>query len=134
MSALRQLCAFAALDALLLSACGTPRGQPRSDSEIPAPKQVLEFSTLYSENCAGCHGENGRGGAAISLADPVYLAIANDEVIRRVTAKGVQGTAMPAFAESAGGPLTDKQIDVITQGIRSRWSKPGILNGSSPPS
>ena len=134
MSALPKLCAFAALDAVLLSACGTPHGQPRSGSEILAPKQVLEFGTLYSENCAGCHGENGSGGAAIALADPVYLAIANEEAMRRVTANGVQGTAMPAFAESAGGLLTDKQIDVITQGIRSRWSKPGILNGSNPPS
>jgi mono/diheme cytochrome c family protein len=132
-SGLPKLCAFAALDAVLLSACGTPHGQPRSGSEILAPREVLEFGTLYSENCSGCHGENGRGGAAIALADPVYLAIANEEAIRRVTAKGVQGTAMPAFAESAGGPLTDKQIDVITQGIRSRWSKPGILDGFNPP-
>jgi mono/diheme cytochrome c family protein len=119
---------------LLLSACGTPHGQPRSGSEILAPKQVLEFDTLYSENCAGCHGENGRGGPAIALADPVYLAIADEEVIRKVTASGVRGTSMPAFAESAGGLLTDKQIDVITHGIRSRWSKPGILDGSNPPS
>jgi len=31
---------------------------------------------------------------------------------------------MPAFAESAGGLLTDKQIDAITQQVRSRWSRP----------
>lgn len=134
MSALRKLCAFAAFEALWLSACGTPHGQPRSSSEILPPKDVLEFGTLYSENCAGCHGDSGQGGAAIALADPVYLAIANEEVMRRVTANGVRGTAMPAFAESAGGLLTDKQIDVITQGIRSRWSKPGILSGANPPS
>ena len=86
------------------------------------------------ENCAGCHGGNGRGGAAIALANPVYLAIADDAAIRKVIANGVPGTAMPAFAESAGGMLTDKQIDVITQQIRSRWSKPGILDGANPPS
>jgi cytochrome c oxidase cbb3-type subunit III len=94
----------------------------------------MEFDTLFSENCAGCHGESGRGGAAIALADPVYLAITNEEVMRKVPANGVRGTSMPAFAESAGGLLTDKQIDVITQGIRSRWSKPGILDGTNPPS
>ena len=33
------------------------------------------------------------------------------------------GTAMPAFAQSAGGMLTDEQIDVIARGIRSRWSR-----------
>lgn len=134
MSALRRLCVVAVVEAVLLSACGTPPGQPRSGSEVLAPKEVLEFGTLYSENCAGCHGENGRGGAAMALADPVYLAIADEEAMRKVTVNGVPGTAMPAFAESAGGLLTDKQIDVITQGIRSRWSKPGILDGANPPS
>lgn len=54
--------------------------------------------------------------------------------MRRVIATGAPGTAMPAFAESAGGLLTDKQIDAITQGIRARWSKPGILDGANPPS
>ena len=41
---------------------------------------------------------------------------------------------MPAFAQSAGGMLTDKQIDVITSQIRSRWSRPGVLDGANPPS
>src|SRR5262249_10127021 len=94
----------------------------------------LEFGALYSENCAGCHGDSGRGGAAIALADPVYLAIADQGAIRRVIANGVRGTAMPAFAERAGGLLTEKQIDVVTQGIPPRWSRPGILDGSNPPS
>jgi len=101
--------------------------------ETLAPNQVLEFGSLFSENCAGCHGENGRGGAAIALANPVYLAIADDRTIRNVIANGARGTAMPAFAESAGGLLTDQQIDVITQQIRARWSKPGILDGANPP-
>jgi len=123
-----------ALAAILASGCGTPHGQPRQGSESVAPSEVLEFGTLYMENCAGCHGVEGRGGAAIALADPVYLAIADDAVIRKVTANGVRGTAMPAFAESAGGMLTDKQIDVITGEMRSRWSRQGILNGVNPPS
>ena len=38
---------------------------------------------------------------------------------------------MPAFAESSGGMLTDKQIEVIATQIRSRWSKPGILAGAN---
>jgi mono/diheme cytochrome c family protein len=111
-----------------------PPGQPLRGSEPVAPDQVVEFAALYSENCAACHGAEGRGGAAISLADPVYLAIADDAAIRRVTSNGVPGTAMPAFAQSAGGLLTAKQVDVITQGIRSRWSQPGILDGANPPS
>jgi cytochrome c oxidase cbb3-type subunit III len=40
---------------------------------------------------------------------------------------------MPAFAQSAGGMLTDKQIDVIVGGIRERWSKPDALGADPPP-
>ena len=40
---------------------------------------------------------------------------------------------MPAFAQSAGGMLTDKQIDLIVSGIRERWSKPDVLSGANPP-
>ena len=123
-----------ALAAILASGCGMPHGQPSKDSKVLAPNEVLEFGTLYAENCAGCHGGEGRGGAAIALANPVYLAVADDPSIRKVIAKGVPGTAMPAFAQSAGGMLTDAQIDVITKEIRSRWSRRGILDAASAPS
>jgi cytochrome c oxidase cbb3-type subunit 3 len=127
------LFAFALFGAALVSGCGSPHGEPRKGSETLAPKEVLEFATLYGENCAGCHGEEGRGGAAIALADPVYLAIADEVAMRRVIANGVRGTTMPAFAESSGGMLTDKQIDVITGEIRSRWGRRGNLDGANPP-
>jgi mono/diheme cytochrome c family protein len=51
-----------------------------------------------------------------------------------VIASGVRGTAMPAFAESSGGMLTDKQIDVITTQIRARWSRRSDLSAASLPS
>lgn len=134
MNRVRYLCASAVMGLMLFSGCSSPRGQPRQGSEFLSPSEVLEFGTLFSENCAGCHGAEGRGGAAIALADPVYLAVADDALIRKVIANGVRGTAMPAFAQSAGGMLTDKQIDVIASEIRSRWSRQGILNGVNPPS
>ena len=132
MNPFRYACAIAVLGMGLLSACSSSHGQPGKDSEPVAPNKVVEFATLYSENCAGCHGSEGKGGAAIALADPVYLAIADDVVVRKVIAKGVNGTSMPAFAESAGGMLTDKQIEVLTVGIRSRWGRQGILKGANP--
>jgi cytochrome c oxidase cbb3-type subunit 3 len=126
-------CAAAVLS-LLLSACSSPHGQPQKDSEPVAPSQILEFATLYAQNCAGCHGARGRGGAAIALADPVYLAIVNEPSMRTVIANGVHGTSMPAFAQSAGGMLTDEQVDVITSGIFSHWAQRGILDRSDRPS
>jgi len=128
-----RLLPFLALGAMLFSSCATPHGQPLGNAEALAPSEVLDFATLYSENCAACHGKDGRGGAAIAVADPVYLAIADDRAIHNAVANGVRGTAMPAFAENAGGLLTNKQIDVITRQIRARWSKAGVLEGANPP-
>jgi cytochrome c oxidase cbb3-type subunit 3 len=125
-------CAAAVLS-LLLSACSSLPGKPSKDSEIPAPSEISDFSTLYTENCAACHGMGGRGGAAIALADPVYLAIVNENAMRKIISNGVPATSMPPFAQSAGGMLTDKQIDVITSEIRSRWGRPGILDAANPP-
>jgi len=118
---------------MLLSACSTPDGQPRANSEPVAPNQVLDFDTLYAQNCAGCHGAQGRGGAAIGLANPVYLGIVDENAVREVVAGGVRRTSMPAFAQRAGGMLTEQQIDAITAGIFSRWGSKQVLDGANPP-
>jgi cytochrome c oxidase cbb3-type subunit 3 len=97
------------------------------------PGKIVNFSFLYARNCAGCHGSDGEGGAAIALGDPIYLDLADDATIRRVTANGVPGTAMPAFSRSSGGMLTDDQINVIVGGIRIRWAKPDALRNVEPP-
>jgi cytochrome c oxidase cbb3-type subunit III len=130
----RYQCTFVALSLMLLSACSSPPGRPTKDSEDPAPSQISDFKTLYAENCAACHGTEGRGGAAIALADPVYLAVIDETSMRKVVANGIQGTSMSAFAQSAGGMLTDKQVDVIIRGIFSHWAQKGTLDGANPPS
>jgi cytochrome c oxidase cbb3-type subunit 3 len=130
----RRLSASIAVAGMLFAGCGAPPGQPRAGSAPETPNDVMEFSALYGDNCAGCHGANGRGGAAIALGDPVYLAIVDDRALRTSIAGGVRGTSMPAFAQRAGGMLTEKQIDALVSGIRSRWSRPGILAGVTPPS
>ncbi len=134
MSRIRYLSAFAVLPFVLLSACSAPSGQPQKGSEPVAPNQVVDFGTLYAQNCSACHGAEGRGGASIALANPVYLAIVDESAMRNVVANGVRGTSMPAFAQSAGGFLTDDQINAITSGIFSHWRRKGILDGTNPPS
>jgi cytochrome c oxidase cbb3-type subunit 3 len=133
MSRIPYLSAFATLSLVLLSACSAPNGQPQKGSEPVAPNQVVDFGTLYAQNCAACHGAQGRGGASIALANPVYLAIVDKNAVHNVVANGVRGTSMPAFAQSAGGMLTDEQINVITSGMFSRWERKGILEGTNPP-
>jgi cytochrome c oxidase cbb3-type subunit III len=108
-------------------------GRPRPESRELAPEAVRDFAELYGHNCSGCHGPEGQGGAALALANPVYLAITDEETLRRVTSTGVPGTSMPPFARQAGGTLTDDQIDVLVREIRGRWSRPDALGGVTPP-
>ena len=117
---------------LACAACAGSPGAPRAGSVVLPPNQVLEFNLLFTENCAGCHGPDGKGGAAIALANPVFLAIADDAVIRAAAANGVPNTPMPAFAQNTGGMLTDQQIDALARGIRS-WAKPDALRDTTPP-
>jgi len=74
-----------------------------------------------------------RGKRGSGPRDPLYLAVADDATIRRVVSDGVPGTAMPAFAQSAGGMLTGEQIAAIVSGIRARWAKPDAVRGVDPP-
>jgi cytochrome c oxidase cbb3-type subunit III len=119
--------------AALLCGCANAPGRPVAGDIPVVPSEVTDFKVLFGENCSGCHGNDGKGGAAIALADPVYLAIADDTVLRHATADGISGTSMPAFAQSAGGMLTDKQIDALVQGMRQRWAQPDALRGANPP-
>jgi cytochrome c oxidase cbb3-type subunit 3/ubiquinol-cytochrome c reductase cytochrome c subunit len=119
--------------ALCVTGCTDPPGEPKPWSETPRPDQVLDFATLYGQNCAACHGDQGTNGAAISLANPVYLAVAGVTNIQRVTAAGVSGTMMPGFAKSAGGMLTDQQIAALAQGMIAAWGKPAESSGQTLP-
>jgi cytochrome c oxidase cbb3-type subunit 3 len=121
------------LASLTLTGCGDAPGQRSANEVTINPGAVTDFNVLYGANCAGCHGMDGKGGAALALGNPVYLAVVDDATLRRVASDGIPGTSMPAFAQSAGGMLTDKQIDAIVSGIRDRWSRPDALQGAVPP-
>jgi mono/diheme cytochrome c family protein len=118
---------------LAMAGCSRIPGRPGPGPEVVRPDEVLDFATLYKANCAACHGEGGRNGAAISLANPVYLAFAGEGVIRQTIAKGVKGRLMPPFAKSAGGMLTDQQIGMLASGIVHQWSRPDLFKGVSLP-
>jgi cytochrome c oxidase cbb3-type subunit 3 len=119
---------------LELAACSRLSGKPAPGPEVPRPDSVLDPVVLYSQNCAGCHGADGRNGPAMDLSDPIYLAIVDDDALRATISKGRAGTAMSAFAQKEGGMLTDEQVSAIVRGIRVRWSKPNVLAGIAAPS
>ena len=128
---LRLLVACGAI--LAITGCKAAPGKPGPDSEALRPEQVNDFAALYSQNCAGCHGTNGKNGAAIALANPVYLAIAGTSNTERITANGVPKTMMPPFAKSKGGTLTDRQITILTEGMLQNWSRPDALAAQTAP-
>jgi cytochrome c oxidase cbb3-type subunit 3 len=117
---------------LLLAGCNLP-GKPTPSDIVRRPTDILDPVVLYSQNCAGCHGAEGKLGPAPPIGDPVYLAVVDDDALRTAISKGRKGTAMSAFAQSEGGMLTDKQVDAIIQGMRQRWGQPQILQGVPPP-
>jgi cytochrome c oxidase cbb3-type subunit 3 len=123
--------ALAASLALLAAGCRNPPGYPGPPEQRPS--QVMDFATLYGQNCSACHGTTGENGPATDLANPEYQAMVDDATLQKVIAKGMPGTMMPAFAKSAGGTLTDQQVDALVTGMRKQWQKPNALSGATPP-
>jgi len=117
---------------LTMAGCDEMPGYPRSGPPV-RPDQVTDFHVLYNANCQACHGAHGQNGPAIDLANPEYEALVDDATLRRVIAEGMPGTQMPAWAQSAGGMLTDQQVDALVAGMRREWAKPNAFAGATPP-
>jgi len=127
--------ALAALACLTVFATGCQPGHEpgHPGNPEPRPSAVLDFDTLYGQNCAACHGSNGQSGPAIDLGNPEYQALIDDASMRKWIANGMPGTEMPAFAQSAGGMLTDAQVDAIVAGMRKQWRTDNAFSGATPP-
>jgi mono/diheme cytochrome c family protein len=108
---------------ILATGCDQLPGKPTPEERWRPATEVTDFSQLYARNCSGCHGADGRLGAARPLNDPLYLALVSAATFRAVIAQGVPGTSATAFAQQSGGNLTDKQIDILVEGMRSKWGK-----------
>jgi cytochrome c oxidase cbb3-type subunit 3/ubiquinol-cytochrome c reductase cytochrome c subunit len=83
---------------------------------VPAD-QVMDFGVLYGQNCAGCHGSDGKLGPALPLNDPLFRAIVPEDEVEHIVTKGRIKTLMPAFARDSGGVLTPAQIQVLVKEI-----------------
>jgi mono/diheme cytochrome c family protein len=116
-----------AASALFTTGCGKPQSEP------VLAENIMDYKTLFAQNCQGCHGENGSGGAVQRLNDPIYLAIVPEKTLHDTIENGRPGTLMPAFAREKAGPLYPKQIDALVNGIEQNWGKPRADAHSLPP-
>jgi mono/diheme cytochrome c family protein len=66
-------------------------------------------AVVYHENCAVCHGPQGEGRFGLPLAK-AWPSTDPQVYIRQVVSQGIEGSVMPAWANSAGGPLSDKNV------------------------
>ncbi|MGA8109203.1 MAG: c-type cytochrome [Acidobacteriaceae bacterium] len=117
---------------LALGGCNDLPGYPKAGPPLP-PDQITDFHTLYEQNCRACHGPGGENGPAMDLANPEFQALVDDNALRAIISNGLPGTQMPAWAQSAGGMLTDQQINAIIAGMRKEWAKPNVFGGVMPP-
>ena len=122
---------YAALAAC--AGCTHAPGYPKPGDEVLRPDKELDFQVLYKQNCSGCHGDDGRNGGALPLNNPAYLAVAGADNIRAATTRGVGATLMPGFARSAGGMLTEQQIDALVRGMLHTWARPSEFAGVNLP-
>jgi len=84
---------------------------------LPTAVPVIDAASLYAQYCAGCHGPNGEGTEAISLAlnSKGFLGRTDDALLYQLTAQGRTEQGMPAFA----GELSNAEINSLVAFIRA---------------
>jgi len=68
---------------LALAGCGGVSGTV-AEGPPPRPEQVVDFKTLYNQNCRACHGENGQNGPSMDLGNPEFQALVDDNTLRDI--------------------------------------------------
>lgn len=98
--------------ALALAACSEPTG----------PEKPIDGARLYLQNCARCHGPDGRGLKEVAgvrdLTDRNLMGMMTDDRIKNTIRMGKPPT-MPSF-----GHFAEPSLKVLTAYVRALSSPP----------
>ncbi|MBZ5617487.1 MAG: c-type cytochrome [Acidobacteriia bacterium] len=86
----------------------------------PPHGDAARGATLFAQECAGCHGMDGKGLIAPALANPVFQRAASDAFIAQTIRVGRENTPMPAFGRSG---FSESDIGDLLAFIR-KWQPP----------
>jgi cytochrome c len=108
---------LASLASLLLAvgACATTSSTPAPSAAAPASfaDQVAAGQTLYTQNCASCHGDSGQGGKAPRLVGLKEGALPLDPPADRQARKG-QFVTVADVATFAVANMPPKKAGTLT--------------------
>ncbi len=119
------------LTCLSLAGCDAP-GRPDPADRPLRPSEIMEFETLFAQNCAGCHGADGTLGPAPPVNDPLFRAGITVEELTNLIVHGRPQTLMPGCGGGDIPGLTTAQIKVLVYGIKGipyRVSSRTLENG-----
>jgi cytochrome c oxidase cbb3-type subunit III len=86
---------------------------------------------VYAANCTVCHGAMGEGRVGATLAKD-WPSIRPELATAASIADGVPGSAMPAWSQENGGPLTAEEIAAVVAYVLS-WQTGGMLESVQVP-
>lgn len=136
---------------LTVSYMATEPGRQAAAAQKEKSEALDKGTQLYAALCMACHGPQGEGATGMPLNLPVFREGSPDElagsaqVLRETIQSGRPGTAnptllplpdgsvlsrtaMPAWSQQKGGPLTDQEVeDLVTFIQYGDWSKPASL-------
>ena len=94
---------------------------------------TAEGGVVWEFSCSSCHGDTGEGGSAPALNAKQFLQSATDSQIELLVSVGVPGTAMGAYSQDFGGPMTSEQIKAVASFLRA-WEDeaPDMPNWRNP--
>lgn len=69
---------------------------------IGKPAHVTKGKDIFAQNCASCHGPEGKGLVGPNLTDNVWIHGGKPENIQNTVTKGVAGKAMPVWGPILG--------------------------------